>query len=137
MTYHFSAVALWAIAEITCGILILCVPSTPMAVSGLDLPKWVSSLNSWATSSIGKLKGTKTSTEGSWSQTNLSSSRPQPYESLNESESNVMELTNLGSARLHNQQSGIIRTTDIVATESYTFPATSKVPDGRQHPWEE
>ncbi|KAI1818380.1 hypothetical protein GGS20DRAFT_286605 [Poronia punctata] len=42
MTYHFSAISLWATAEITVAILILCVPSVPSAFCREKKPEPVS-----------------------------------------------------------------------------------------------
>ncbi|KAI0201341.1 hypothetical protein F4808DRAFT_124138 [Astrocystis sublimbata] len=39
MTYHFSAVALWAIAEMTGGILVFCAPVVPRFIHDLALPQ--------------------------------------------------------------------------------------------------
>ncbi|OTB06973.1 hypothetical protein M426DRAFT_9052 [Hypoxylon sp. CI-4A] len=135
MTYHFSSIALSAIAEITCGILILCVPSTPKALGGIKPPEWVSSLNSWFTSSINRVRMSKGSSESMWSRRGASTPTSRAYEFLNEPDSDAIDLASLEAAKLPIQRPGILKTTEIVSTESPGMASTSRTPDLRRQPW--
>ncbi|KAI5921031.1 hypothetical protein F4810DRAFT_679833 [Camillea tinctor] len=58
-TYDFSRVTLWVLAEMTSGIIILCVPALPKFLSSLGIPKKLSSLKSWVDSSISDTRGVR------------------------------------------------------------------------------
>ena len=48
MTYYFSDVAIWASAELACGILVFSIPAIPKAFANVKVPGWLSSLRSWS-----------------------------------------------------------------------------------------
>jgi hypothetical protein len=52
VSYNFSIVALCSLSEVTCGMLVLCVPSAPKALASLELGKVYSSLKSWTSSTF-------------------------------------------------------------------------------------
>ncbi|KAH9907513.1 hypothetical protein F4778DRAFT_544867 [Xylariomycetidae sp. FL2044] len=128
MTYHFSAVALWAIAEMTCGILILCIPNAPKALHSLGIPKWIISFSSWATVSTARLRWTRRSTR--WSQSNIPPTGPRTYETIDGHESDAIGLTGMTSPPSDHHPSGILRTTDITTT------AEARLSQGPQYPWD-
>lgn len=48
-TYTFCTVGIWVVVETTCGLIVLCMPAFPKAVSELGVTKVYISLKSWAT----------------------------------------------------------------------------------------
>ncbi|KAI1205342.1 uncharacterized protein F4807DRAFT_464819 [Annulohypoxylon truncatum] len=117
MTYHYSSVALWAIAESTCGILIFCVPAAPKAFIGLKPRAWLSRLGSWTGSFMKRKRLSTIRKEDTWSRTALGSLKPRKYQSIDEPNSIILQ--GVGSGRPTDQQYGIICTTDIIVTEAY------------------
>ncbi|OTA97789.1 hypothetical protein M434DRAFT_26525 [Hypoxylon sp. CO27-5] len=115
MTYHYSSVALWAIAETTCGVLIFCVPAAPKAFLGLEPSTWFSRLKlssrNWSRRSTRREQDV-------WPQSGLVSLKPRQYQSIDGSNSMILPHRP-GSDRPTDQQYGIICTTDIIVTETY------------------
>ncbi|KAI0844146.1 hypothetical protein F5Y00DRAFT_249447 [Daldinia vernicosa] len=115
LTYHYSAVALWAIAESTCGTMIFCAPVIPKLFRGLKL-KWASTVSSWASSPIFHwVRRSARKSEDIWAPTGLGSD-PRQYRHIDES--NSTDLGKFEAARPTDQQYGIVCTTDILVTES-------------------
>jgi hypothetical protein len=48
LTYTFSPVQLWSGAELTCGFLVICVPSLPKAFQAMEFAKVKSTLSFWS-----------------------------------------------------------------------------------------
>lgn len=117
MSYHYSGVALWAIAESTCGILIFCVPAAPSAFRDWQTPRWFLRLKSWVESSMKNRRRSMRRDQRPWPRTTLASMKPHEYESINEAHPIVLQ--EMSSMRPTDQQYGIICTTDILITESY------------------
>ncbi|KAI1741634.1 hypothetical protein F4680DRAFT_446639 [Xylaria scruposa] len=115
MTYYYSSVALWGIAETTCGILVFCVPFAPRLYQDINFSKW-----------FGSLKRTK------WFQESRPrASKQRYYQEIDEM--GGIHLREFGSPRPTDRQYGISVTTDIVVTESYE-PGHVKLEDN-QHLW--
>ncbi|KAI1328456.1 hypothetical protein F5Y16DRAFT_398387 [Xylariaceae sp. FL0255] len=105
MTYHYSGVALWAIAEMTCGILVFCAPVVPKFCQGLHV-RWISGLMSSGSSLAQKV---------SWPSSSLDRhprSKSRDYREIDESKS--IRLHAYGSPRPTDRQYGIFVTTDII-----------------------
>lgn len=49
-SYFFSIVGLCSLVEVTCGVLVLCVPTTPKALAGIAQTRAFTILKSWTTS---------------------------------------------------------------------------------------
>ncbi|KAI0138630.1 hypothetical protein F4776DRAFT_619273 [Hypoxylon sp. NC0597] len=116
MTYHYSSVALWAIAETTCGVLIFCVPAAPKAFRGLEPSSWFSRINLWRP--INRIRRSKRKEPDVWPHSGLGSLKPRQYQSIDGSNSIILQH-GLGSGRPTDQQYGIVCVTDILVTESY------------------
>ncbi|KAI1098669.1 hypothetical protein F4804DRAFT_115729 [Jackrogersella minutella] len=152
-TYTFAALALWSLAEITCGILIFCMPSIPKTISGLNLTTLASSLKSWAGSSMEKLKRSRSgSSHTSWP---VISSRPSKS-SLHQHKGTYQQMdgsipplpmSNSESTRsavdpsikedlvsLASNKAAIVRTTRFTTDETYGTNTTNDE-YSRQHPW--
>ncbi|KAI0106917.1 hypothetical protein F4814DRAFT_429383 [Daldinia grandis] len=115
LTYHYSAVALWAIAESTCGTMIFCAPVVPKLFRGLKL-KWASTFSPWVNSPMSYwVRRSAGKSEDIWVPTGLGSG-PRQYRHIDELNSTA--LGRFETARPTDQQYGIICTTDILVTES-------------------
>ncbi|KAI1464034.1 uncharacterized protein F4812DRAFT_444299 [Daldinia caldariorum] len=117
MTYHYSAVALWAIAESTCGMLIFCVPVVPKVFRGLELSKRIPSIIKWLNLPISKIKRSTRSVQNTWPPTGFGLQKPRRYQSIDEP--NSINLRGIESSRPTDRQYGIVCTTDITVTETY------------------
>ncbi|KAI0906217.1 hypothetical protein F4823DRAFT_607967 [Ustulina deusta] len=134
MTYHYSGVALWAIAEMTCGILVFCAPAVPKFCQDLALNAWLSGLLASSSSFASKV---------SWPSSNKSQSREERYP--RSASRDYREIDESGSIRMHgygsprptDRQYGIFVTTDIaVDTEQRNLAAGPGDPvEHFQHPW--
>ncbi|KAI8944291.1 hypothetical protein F4801DRAFT_600057 [Xylaria longipes] len=65
ITYTCSGIALWSLAEVTSGFIVLCVPCIPKALDRLELNRLGSSFGSWAGAFVQKLVGSGASTTDS------------------------------------------------------------------------
>ncbi|KAI1652663.1 hypothetical protein F4813DRAFT_303643 [Daldinia decipiens] len=131
LTYHYSAVALWAIAESTCGTMIFCAPVIPKLFKGLKL-KWASTVNSWVSSPVSYwVRRSAKRRDDIWTPAGLGSD-PRQYRHIDESNSTV--LGRFETARPTDQQYGIVCTTDILVTESRGDDFVTSQQD-KQNPW--
>ncbi|KAI1207268.1 uncharacterized protein F4807DRAFT_435074 [Annulohypoxylon truncatum] len=155
-TYTFAALALWSLAEITCGILIFCMPSIPKTISSIQLAKLASSLKSWAGTSMEKLKRSRSgsASQVSWrgikSRSSKSSlhQRKGAYQQMDGRApplpSSVSETTrNKADSSIKQDPLGtdsnaaaIVRTTQFMADETYGLNIENDEYN-RQHPWVE
>lgn len=127
MTYHYSSVALWAIAESTCGMLVFCVPAAPKAFRNLELSRRLSAIRSWVRIPMPKMTTQSRRGEGNtWPQTGLRSLKPRTYQSIDEPSAITLRPTD--------QQYGIICTTDIMVTESYEHNGAQTL-HHKDHSW--
>ncbi|KAI1260125.1 hypothetical protein F5Y18DRAFT_261077 [Xylariaceae sp. FL1019] len=128
MVYYYSGVALWGIAEITCGILVFCVPFTPRLFRGLGLSSWLVSNIPEQLSSIRAPEWLQKTTD---SERQSRSRGTRDYHELDDAGN--IHLRGYGSPRPTDRQYGIAVTTDIVVTETFE-PPYDKLEDS-QHPW--
>ncbi|KAI0444214.1 hypothetical protein F4803DRAFT_274868 [Xylaria telfairii] len=151
VTYTFSAVGLWTVAESTCGILVFAVPTVPKALSGLGGVKGIAMIKSWAGISSERTETKKL--HGGWSTSykRQKRSKPRPYQELDDSllmatvdtPGQQISLTTLeDTAKLTTKpapvhsDSSILRTTYIETNLQHDMT----INDGRgqfqrQHPW--
>lgn len=116
MTYYYSGVGLWGVAELTCGFLVFSVPSAPKAFRDVKPTRWFLELQSLAGSSVKRLMGSPRQSSN-WPRPVLGSQKPREYEAIEERGS--IRLRDITSPRPTDQQYGIVCTTDIVVTETY------------------
>lgn len=153
-TYTFSALALWSVAELTCGILVFCMPSIPKALGNVKLADVTLSLKSWAGSSMERLRKSRAGSIGqaSWPgssrKPSKSSLRQQlkMQQQMEQASHPLPEKTSIsngsGSEPTDKHGSGnhddstIVRTTQFTADESYGSDLTEEQYK-RQHPWTE
>jgi hypothetical protein len=141
VTYHFSAVALWGIAELTCGFLVFSIPAVPRAVMSLTLPGWVLSIRSWAGSTSGRLRESRTSS-GKSSRPRMPMLKSGEYHNIDKG--TQVQLKPIadrgaggkgeGSLAGFSSNSGILRTTNFTAVETYG-PHPTKDETHLQQPW--
>ncbi|KAI0972007.1 hypothetical protein F4678DRAFT_460836 [Xylaria arbuscula] len=143
VTYNFSAVGLWAVAEITCGILVFSVPTAPKAFAGLGKLKSLASAQSWSSRSQGDGKPFPPRSSAN------KRSKPRMYEELDESQLITMDTLRPGGGLTQSHvsmhepveeeitQASILRQTHI-STESEHFDGVENAKDylNRQHPWD-
>lgn len=125
MTYHYSKIALWGVAELTCGILVFAVPTTPKAFRGMEPSTWFRGLQPWLA------PGRKQTKPTSRPRSIVGSPKSREYEQIDDQSIPLPVIT---SPRPTDQQYGIICTTDIVITETYEYTHTH--PDrSTRYPW--
>ncbi|GAW19082.1 hypothetical protein ANO14919_085660 [Xylariales sp. No.14919] len=136
MTYHYSGVVLWAIAEMTCGILVFCAPIVPGFYQDLKLSTWLSGLLASSSSFANKVSWTSSSSSKLQSREERHPrSISRDYREIDESGSIRMHA--YGSPRPTDRQYGIFVTTDIfVDTEQKNRAAGPGDSDEHfQYPW--
>ncbi|KAI1114233.1 hypothetical protein F5Y14DRAFT_415118 [Nemania sp. NC0429] len=143
VTYNFSAVALWAVAETTCGMLVYAVPTAPKAYASLLKLVPLASVRSWSTR---KSKDKSPFPSRSAYNERL---RPRVYEELDDSQLVTMDTFGSGAVRsvshssMHDgipeeeTQQSILRTTHI-STKSEPVDGGAEARNwlNRQQPWE-
>ncbi|RYP53962.1 hypothetical protein DL769_010422 [Monosporascus sp. CRB-8-3] len=141
MTYHFSSVALWASAELACGMLVFSIPAVPKAFAGLKVPGWLSSLGSWADTVT---RGGRRRSRNSWPSLAIATPRgPRHYQHINDdTKLSLVNLRNPASAQQVTQgvmggpnEAHILRTTSFVATGNYE-PSPPQDIHSLQHAWQ-
>ncbi|KAI0386881.1 hypothetical protein F5Y04DRAFT_288684 [Hypomontagnella monticulosa] len=152
-SYTFAALALWSLAEITCGILIFCMPSIPKTIGDLRISGLASSLRSWAGSSMEKLKRSRSGsvTQVSWrgiksraSKSSMQQDRayrqmdknipPLPTEKSEPKTSGAESVVSERQVTSNSNEATIVRTTQFTADEAYGLDVSSDE-YSRQHPW--
>ncbi len=137
VTYDYSAVAFWALAELTCGIIILSAPSTPKFITLFRPAQDPKTSYNYATSTKAQERSKRKTISQRWA------SRPDSHAGLtSEVDSGHYEMfegSNTvpieGTQRSPNtRKSRIVRTTDFTATEEYD-PGQLEEGHRRQHPW--
>ncbi|KAI0107072.1 hypothetical protein GGR51DRAFT_517274 [Nemania sp. FL0031] len=128
MTYYYSSVTLWGIAETTCGILVFSVPYAPRFFQDIDFPTWLVNFFPIKLFPDGRAE---------WRQEPSGEQQSYPHVSKQGDyreivETGRMHLGGCRSLRRADRQYGIAVTTDIVVTESYE-PSDAKI--GHQHQW--
>ncbi|KAI1101333.1 hypothetical protein F4804DRAFT_316239 [Jackrogersella minutella] len=158
-TYTFSGLALWCLAEVTCGFIVFCGPSAPKTVGHLELQELASSLRSWAGTSVRKLASSAGSSKGSVNRADRKRSKSSMSQNGNDSEKN--DVTPVPSRPAGYRTSGsnnsitqgevtsefrnndsplsIVRTTRFAAVEhegpESGSQAVAQEEYNRQHPW--
>ncbi|KAI1180243.1 hypothetical protein F4777DRAFT_598147 [Nemania sp. FL0916] len=116
MTYHYSGVALWAIAEMTCGILVFCVPFLPHLAQSLWALRWTTAATAFCRPAW-IIRTESVPAIDMQNQPHTRISKPREYEEIHEPVNSPFR--GYGSPRPTDQQYGISVTTDIVVSESY------------------
>ena len=126
-TYKFSIVTLWVLTEMTCGLMIYCVPAVPNAVRGLGKVGIFRSLSAWASGTTGITNEDMNGRSYEWPSPSSNRTKPSRYQELNESI--ALPLQTFGSqasiSKSHTSHDGsgwvqgensILRTTHLVTT---------------------
>lgn len=122
MTYHYSGVVLWAVAEMTGGILVFCAPVVPKLVQEIHIPKWLSALLSSTSEAVSMVRWPQRTQDDYISNVRQPRSRlskSYDYAEIDDPGSTI-RLRGYGSPRPTDRQYGIAVTTDIVITESFS-----------------
>ncbi|KAI0506655.1 hypothetical protein F5B22DRAFT_439078 [Xylaria bambusicola] len=119
MTYYYSGVVLWAIAEMTCGILIFCAPVVPRFCQDLKLDAWFSELLASSLSFAGRTSWSSTMSQNREERRSRSVSR----DDRETDETGSIRMRVYGSPRPTDRQYGIFVTTDIVVDTVQNKPA--------------
>ncbi|RYP33859.1 hypothetical protein DL767_004589 [Monosporascus sp. MG133] len=122
-TYSFSALALYSLIEVTCGFLVVSVPSVPKAIATLKGTKALSWLRTSA-------RGTRGSTAAFWPGSSIKTPKSTDYQDLDER--SLVPLTPVAGTSM-NKTGGITRTTHFAATSEECYDPD--VNYSRQHPW--
>ncbi|KAI1451510.1 hypothetical protein F4805DRAFT_451206 [Annulohypoxylon moriforme] len=154
-SYTFSGLALWCLAEVTCGFIVFCGPSAPKTVGHLELQELASGLRSWAGTSVRKLVssgGSGASSKGSMTRTTRKRSKSSMSQNGNEYEKDVTPVPSIptgygthrssnsskqGDDDLHHNEAAnsIVRTTRFAAVEGQGSEDIAQEEHNRQHPW--
>lgn len=142
-TYSYSQLSLCCLAEMTCGFLVLCIPTAPRAFHTLKATKMISTLKSWTRSSVEGMKGTRTNA----SSLPRSSLKPSSYNRPREvDERGLIALETLGTGDPIQQQQytfgqipsqpTITPDTHFMATEGFPSNSPSEAYNySQQGPW--
>ena len=135
VTYHYSAVAFWAVSEYTSGMLVLCGPSIPKVFEQFRKSGTFASLRSWmGTDAQDSLRQPQKPHAG-----HIPHAKPGMYQQIDPQIGNVplarLKQTNSGRY-LPPDDGAILLTTEFSATEDRESHSTKK-DHGRQHPWME
>ncbi|KAI0532707.1 hypothetical protein GGR58DRAFT_489199 [Xylaria digitata] len=139
VTYAVSAVVLWALAEMTCGFIVLGMPTAPKVLFETRLISRIkSSFKSWTGSNQDESKYTGVS------EASKSSKTANSYHKIND---NGVPLRNLKSLDLSESterlrdfvakpENSIVRTTQLSTSEDYDYERQVQYDQlQRQHPW--
>jgi hypothetical protein len=147
LTYHLSSVQLTAVGEGACAILVLCVPAIPKAVSGLNLPKVLSSIPSW--SSLVSFARRRPSQESlrknhadasSWPKPSQETDNDKHWKTGSGSERHLVPLEHINHMKDNDPEFGnaIFRSTEFETITSYdSSGAIVMEQHSRQQPWME
>ncbi|KAI0828783.1 hypothetical protein F5Y06DRAFT_290905 [Hypoxylon sp. FL0890] len=131
-SYTFSRLALWCLAEVTCGFIVFCGPS------------------SWTSASVRKLVSPGSSRKGSMSHKRSKSNMSQNNNGCEEDNTTPVPPIPTGcivdgsnpslpkaEGNLHNSETGlsIVRTTQFAAVEGHGSEISKQEEHNRQHPW--
>lgn len=151
VVFHVAALALWALAECTCGFLVFCVPSAPKAFTDTGVFTRVkASMRSWSGLQPSSMKSGNLTSGSSRIHTVSKSAGGGNDEYLPIQDENGVVLTKFGGHRGDNdseeelsggygKQDGgagaIVRTTRFTTREDYVQDGHREGPFDRQHPW--
>ena len=152
--YNFSALMVCSGAELTCGFLIVCVPSLPKAFQAMGLSKWKSTVSFWtrntpsqrglhsaskrnngdSTIPLSNVTITSKSRHNKERYSVIDGGQPASMTKLHHKDSSEDPLDPYNVAE--QPENGIIRTTYFEATETYHRPSTaSKKPTVSYQAW--
>ncbi|KAI0442915.1 hypothetical protein F4803DRAFT_517274 [Xylaria telfairii] len=138
VTYAVSAVILWALAEMTCGFIVLGMPTAPKVLIEMRLVSRIkSSFRSWTGTNQSDSKNT------GLSQASKASSTAKSYQKIDDKEIPLRNLKTLDSESTEQlrefttrPENSIIRTTQVSTTEDYDYGHQVQHDQlQRQHPW--
>ncbi|RYC59084.1 hypothetical protein CHU98_g7126 [Xylaria longipes] len=138
VTYAVSAVILWALAEMTCGFIVLGMPTAPKVLLETRLVSRIkSSFRSWT--GTNQFESMKTGL----SQTSKASSTAKSYRKINDKDVPLQNLKSLDSESIEHlrdfiarPKNSIVRTTQVSTTEDYDYGHRVQHDQlQRQHPW--
>ncbi|KAH8160187.1 hypothetical protein CIB48_g8066 [Xylaria polymorpha] len=138
VTYAVSAVILWALAEMTCGFIVLGMPTAPKVLIETRLVSRIkSSFRSWTGTNQSDSKNT------GLSQASKASSTAKSYQKIDDKEIPLRNLKTLDSESTEQLRefttrpgNSIIRTTQVSTTEDYDYDHRVQHDQlQRQHPW--
>ncbi|KAI1128974.1 hypothetical protein F5Y10DRAFT_264589 [Nemania abortiva] len=138
VTYKVSAVILWALAEMTCGFIVLGMPTAPKVLFETQLmSKIKSSFRSWSGTNQTESKNS------GLSQTSKSSNTAKSYRKIDDKGMPLRNLKSLDSESTEHlrdvtirPENSIVRTTQLSTTEDYDYERQVQYDQlQRQHPW--
>ncbi|KAI1125091.1 hypothetical protein F5Y10DRAFT_247856 [Nemania abortiva] len=150
VTYTFCSLALWSLAELTSGFIVLCGPCIPKTVARMELNRLGPSLKSWAGASVRKITGSRASDGDSVSGLTHKQSEPSMSQSKGSHEqshsSSAPTLPPKTAARGFGipvsegedewvNNTSILRTTHFTAVEGHQPEDTTQDRHMLQHPW--
>ncbi|KAI0967186.1 hypothetical protein F4678DRAFT_254884 [Xylaria arbuscula] len=139
VTYAVSAVILWALAEMTCGFIVLGMPTAPKVLHETRLVSRIqSSFKSWTRSKDDESKKTGLSHTSKSSSTSKSYQRIQDKIPLRNMKSvDSSESTERLRDFISRPQNSIVRTTQLSTTEDYDYEHKVQYDQlKKQHPWQ-
>lgn len=141
VTYKVSAVVLWALAEMTCGFIVLGMPTAPKVLLETQLmSKIKSSFRSWTGTNQNESKNTGLSHT---SKSSKSSNTAKAYLKIDDKGMPLRNLKSLDSESTEHlrditvrPENSIVRTTQLSTTEDYDYERQVQHDQlQRQHPW--
>ncbi|KAI1170036.1 hypothetical protein F4777DRAFT_570789 [Nemania sp. FL0916] len=143
-TYSFAAVAITALTEALCGLLVMCIPAIPKAYVGMKIPQLFTAIRSWPSREhLFRSKDSNTKPSSFQSSTISSKGGARGYVEVDGSAVPLSEMHAVQSNDSYQIPSdlsqvergtGIIRTTKFEATEDYGSNIKLDY-DDRRHPW--
>lgn len=141
-TYALSSLTLAAIAEMTCGFLVFCMPSAPSAFKGtMVMTRLSTALRSWVHWTAKQSRQDETST---WPHDTLQTSgRNSSYKRIGEDRGPLTDIAAgrpsdsaaMGQLEDGNAQTGIIRMTTFTVKDTYEENNAQRGQSNQQHPW--
>ncbi|KAI0467675.1 hypothetical protein F4859DRAFT_493251 [Xylaria cf. heliscus] len=138
VTYAVSAVILWALAEMTCGFIVLGMPTAPKVLLETRLVSRIkSSFRSWTGTNQSESKNI------GLSQTSKASSTTKSYQRINDKGVPLRNIKSVDSEStehlrdfINRPENSIVRTTQVSTTEDYDYGHQVQHDQlQRQHPW--
>ena len=140
ITYNVAPLALWALAECTCGFLVFCVPSAPKAFAdGGLLTKLRSSMRSWTGGTSMKSTTKLTTASSHYHDGSAPATRNDHYVAMDD---NSIAMGKVGPSESTEElqysaakNGAIMRTTQFTTTEDYLDSPRATNNFSRHHPW--
>ena len=146
VTYTFCTVGIWVVVELTCGLIVLCMPSLPKALTDLGVTKVYVTLKSWATASRTKAYNMQDGSTSHFGQSYKKKAEVHHWQAFDSSstalgnESGYLDPKNLEmelGQRPIPRDTTILRTTQIgiVTQETGQYPS-GEIEAQSQRPWD-